>query len=552
MSTQQECHPHQVLKDLTITPNLAHPNTMALSALVAMATLLVLVVLPIIWHQYERRRRLPPGPATLPIVGNMHQMVWNKPAVFRWIHRLLAQMNTDIICLRLGETHVVVVKCPMIAREVLRKNDEVLASRPTTFASGAFSFGYKGSIFSPYGEQWKKMRQVLTSEILASSMDKKLHHLRKEEYNHLVRYVNSMARPNHLVDVRHVAQHFCCNITRRLVFGKRYFRDDIPASSTSGPGHDEVAHVAALFTALNHLYSFCASDYFPALVGLDLEGHEMVSRNVMRVVNQLHDPIIEERIRERSTTLEKGGEKKEASDLLDVLVYLEDADGQPLLSVQEIRAQTMEMMVAAVDNPSNAVEWALAEMMNKPQLMQEAVHELDTVVGKDRLVEESDIPRLNYLKSCIREAFRLHPYHALNLPHVAIEETTVAGYTIPKGSHVVLSRLGLGRNPKIWNEPLEFRPERHLNTTNVLLTEPGLGFISFSSGRRGCPGISLGTSITMMLFARMLQGFTWTKPPGVDSISLHEGNASLALVEPLVLQAKPRLASHLYMCDNDV
>ena len=135
----------------------------------------------------------------------------------------------------------------------------------------------------------------------------------------------------------------------------------------------------------------------------------------------------------------------------------------------------------------------------------------------------------------------------LNVPHLAMAETTIAGYTVPKDSHVILSRLGLGRNPKIWNEPLEFRPERHLNTTNVLLTEPALGFISFSSGRRGCPGISLGTSVTMMLFARMLQGFTWTMPPGVDNICLREGNASLALAEPLVLQAKPRLATHLYL-----
>ncbi|KAM0851284.1 hypothetical protein ACQ4PT_052538 [Festuca glaucescens] len=334
---------------------------MALATLHIMALLILIFLLLIIWQQSERPRRLPPEPGTLPIIGNMHQMIWNKLAVFRWIHRLL-EMNTDIMCLHLRCTHVVVVTCPKIAREVLRKNDEVLASRPATFASGSFSFGYRGSIFSPYGEQWKKMRQVLTCKILTSSMEQRLHHLRSEEYNHLV------------------------------------------------------AHVAALFTALNHLYSFCVSDYFPALVGLDLEGHEMVSKNVMRVLNRLHDPIIAERIRERSTTLWKGGEKKEARDFLDVLANLEDADGQPLLNLEEIRAHTMEMMSATIDNPSNAVEWALAEMMNKPEVLQKAIDELDVVVGKDTLVEESDIPRLNYLKLCIREAFRLHPYHALTYP----------------------------------------------------------------------------------------------------------------------------------------
>ncbi|XBI97689.1 hypothetical protein VPH35_018017 [Triticum aestivum] len=513
------CHP-QPIPQLSIYSSpysiLTSSCNMSFGTLLIVATLLVYFLRKskrVVLSRWQPARRglLPPGPATLPIIGNMHQMVWNKPAVFRWIHRLLKEMDTDIMCLRFGATHVIIVTCPEIACEVLRKKDEVFASRPTTFASGTFSLGYKGSVLSPHGEQWRKMRRVLTLEILTSSMEQKLHHLRKDEYDHLVRYFSNL-----------------------------------PTSSTNGPGHEEEAHVGALFTALNHVYSFCVSDYIPALLGLDLDGHEEVSMDVMRTINRLHDPIIRERIRERSSTLEKGGENKEARDFLDVVIHLKDAEGQPLLSLQEIRAQTVEMVLAAVDNPSNAVEWALAEMINRPEIMQKATDELDAVVGKDRLVQESDIPRLNYLKSCIREAFRIHPYHALNLPHVAMVDTTIAGYTIPKDSHILLSRLGLGRNPKIWSEPLEFRPERHLNTMNVLLTEPGLRFISFSSGRRGCPGISLGTSITMMLFARMLQAFTWKKPVSVKNISLQEGNASLALLEPLVLQAQPRLAAYLY------
>jgi phenylalanine N-monooxygenase len=209
-----------------------------------------------------------------------------------------------------------------------------------------------------------------------------------------------------------------------------------------------------------------------------------------------------------------------------------------------------ELMFGSVVYPSNTVEWALAEMVNKPEVMRKAIDELDAVVGKERLVQESDICKLNYLKSCIREAFRLHPYHAINAPRVAMEDTAIAGYMIPKGSHVIVSRIGLGKNPKVWPEPLEFRPERHLDdgaAAVVVLAEPDLRFITFGTGRRGCPAVSLGTSFTMVLFSRLLQGFSWTKPPGIDAVSLQESPTSLALAAPLVLQAKPRLAAHLYV-----
>ena len=217
--------------------------------------------------------------------------------------------------------------------------------------------------------------------------------------------------------------------------------------------------------------------------------------------------------------------------------------GNPyLISLQEV-------LMAAVDNPSNAFEWALAEMINQPNLLQRAIEELDSVVGKERLVQESDIPKLNFVKACAREAFRLHPLADFNVPHVSMSDTTVGNYFIPKGSHVLLSRKGLGRNPKVWNEPLKFKPERHLtsdNGSNVVLTEPNLRFISFSTGRRGCPGVMLGTTMTVMLFARLLHGFTWTAPPNVSKINLVESNNEINLAEPLMAVAEPRLAPQLY------
>jgi phenylalanine N-monooxygenase len=205
-------------------------------------------------------------------------------------------------------------------------------------------------------------------------------------------------------------------------------------------------------------------------------------------------------------------------------------------------------MNAMVDNPSNAVEWILIEMLNQPELFQKATEELDNIVGKNRLVQESDIPKLNFLKACAREAFRLHPITTFNVPHVAMNDTIVGNYLIPKGSHILLGRSGLGTNPKVWSEPYKFKPERHLRNdgSNITLTEPHLRFISFSTGRRGCPGVILGTTMTILLLARILHGFTWSAPPNISRINVVESKGIISFAEPLIIVAKPRLTAKLY------
>ncbi|CAI0377307.1 unnamed protein product [Linum tenue] len=178
--------------------------------------------------------------------------------------------------------------------------------------------------------------------------------------------------------------------------------------------------------------------------------------------------------------------------------------------------------------------------------MAKAVEEIDRVVGKEsRLVHESDFGSLHYVKACVREAFRLHPVYPFNVPHVSTCDTVVAGYLIPKGSHALLSRYGLGRNPEVWTDPLKFDPDRHLDGTgdhnSVVLAEHDLRFISFSTGRRGC----------VAALARLLQCFTWAPlEDGKGVIDLAEAKDELFLATPLVAFPKPRLAPHLYPKTN--
>ncbi|XP_027337513.1 isoleucine N-monooxygenase 1-like [Abrus precatorius] len=491
-------------------------------------------------HESNRKKLIPPGPTPWPIVGNLPEMLTNQPTL-RWIQKIMNDLNTEIACIRLGNIHVITVTSPEIAREFLIKNDAAFASRPSNWSSEHVSGGYLTAALVPYGDQWKKMKRVIKNELFSPFRFNWLHDKRVEEADNLVRFVyNQCKSGGALVNVKVAAQNYAGNVIRRVIFNRRYFGE---GREDGGPGFEEVEHVKALLTVLKYLFAFCISDYMPCLRGLDLDGHEKIMKDATKVVRKYHDPIIEDRIQQW-----KNGERTLQEDLLDVLICLKDGHNKPLLSVDEIKSQIIEMSIASVDNPSNALEWGLSEMINQPELLQKATEELDQVVGNKRQVQESDFPKLNYIKACATEAFRLHPVDDFNVPHVAMADTFISNYLIPKGSHVLLRRQGLGQNPRIWKEPLKFKPERHLKSdgSNLVFTEPRLDLIIFSTGRRSCPGLALGTSVTLTLFARLLHGFSWTLPPNQSSIDLSECEVDTGKAKPLVAFAKPRLAPEAY------
>ena len=173
------------------------------------------------------------------------------------------------------------------------------------------------------------------------------------------------------------------------------------------------------------------------------------------------------------------------------------------------------MFTAGSDTSSSTVEWAMAELLQNPISMAKLCDELRRVVGSRRRIEDSEIGQLPYLQAVIKETFRLHSPAPLLLPRQATRTIQIMGYTIPKGTRVLINVWAMGRDEDIWPEAGKFMPERFLERT-IDYKGGDLELIPFGAGRRICPGMPLAVRMVHVLLASLLIHFKWRLPAEVE------------------------------------
>lgn len=157
----------------------------------------------------------------------------------------------------------------------------------------------------------------------------------------------------------------------------------------------------------------------------------------------------------------------------------------------------------------------MADLLKHPEAMSKAKAELDQAIGKGKLVEEHDMPKLPYLHAVIKESFRLRPVVPFLLPRRAEADVEINGYTIPKGSQVLINIWAIGRDPSIWDNPEAFRPERFLGS-HIDVKGRHFELTPFGGGRRICPGLPLAMRMLVSVLGSLLNCFDWKLEDGVS------------------------------------
>lgn len=186
-------------------------------------------------------------------------------------------------------------------------------------------------------------------------------------------------------------------------------------------------------------------------------------------------------------------------------------------------------------------------LLNHPKVLKKVQAEIDNVVGHDRLINEADLAKLPYLHCIVNETMRMYPAGPLLVPHESSEDCMVGGFKVPGGTILLVNMWAIQNDPKIWDEPRSFKPERFEGFEGV---RDGFKFVPFGSGRRGCPGEGLALRVVGLALGSLLQCFEWDRI-GEEMVDMSEGSGlSLPKAQSLFANCRPRptmanLLSHI-------
>ncbi|KAL7165165.1 hypothetical protein ACSBR2_040942 [Camellia fascicularis] len=491
--------------------------------------LFTLIVLAITWYVWiftnnskKNQPPLPPGPRGLPVVGILPFLDPELHSCFESLSRTYG----PIMRLPMGTKVGIVVSSPSAAREMLRDHDITFANRDVPeLASAAVAKGDSDIVFSPHGPGWQMLRKVCVREVLGSATLDSVYYLRRREIRNTVKYLYSrVGSPVHVGQQMFLT---ALNAITSMLWGLT-----VQGQERASIGADFRVVVA---DSMELLGKPNLSDFFPGLARFDLQGLKKQLLGIVMRFNRIFDAITD-----KGPRLEGGTQNK---DFLQVLLQLKnEGDAKTPLTMTHLKVLFMDMVLGGTETTSNAIEFAMAEMMNKPEVMKKAQEELETIVGKDNIVEESHINKLPYLQAILKEVLRLHPVLPLMVPHCPSQTCIIGGYTIPKGARVFINVWAIHRDPSIWENPLEFRPERFLDG-KWGYRGADFNYFPFGSGRRMCAGIAMAERMFLFSLASILHSFDWKLPEG-EKLDLSEKfGIVLKKRVPLMAIPTPRLSN---------
>ncbi|XP_051141148.1 cytochrome P450 CYP82D47-like [Andrographis paniculata] len=478
-----------------------------------------------------------------PILGHLHVMSDGPyPKLPHFTLGALAEKYGPAFTIRLGARRALVVSDWEVAKELYTKHDVAISSRPMVRANKHFGYDFVQFGVTPYGPYWREIRKLTKVELLSSRRIELMSHVRSSEFGHTMKelyraWQDSKDPSGHLlVDMKQYIGELNLNIILSVLVGKRFY-GDTPEANHCRRLMREVFYYSGLFVL---------ADVLPYLGWLDFSGLEKKMKNCGKEIEALVGEWVDDHRRDPVNYSSKDFKPRDFTDVM--LSLVDKTDFKADYNVDTIIKSTiMALMAGGTDTTSVMLVWSLSLLLNNRDVLKKAQEELDNKVGRERVVVESDINNLEYIQAIAKETFRLYPAGALAGPREFREDCMVGGYHIPNGTWLIVNLWKIQRDPTVWSDPMEFKPERFL-TEHKDISVKGTHFelIPFGAGRRICPGADFGIQLLHFGLARFLQAFDFSTPSDELVDMTESAGLTNAKATPLNVVIKPRLPPHLY------
>ncbi|EJD05381.1 cytochrome P450 [Fomitiporia mediterranea MF3/22] len=471
---------------------------------------------------------LPPGPKPLPFLGNALDMPVKREweAFAKW-----ANEYGDIVHVSVFGQNFIFLNSAKVVNDLFDKRGSIYSDKPrlpllTELLDFEWNFG-----FMPYGEEWRKYRRMFVGKFGASAahifnpIHERVSGLLLQRFldtpedfiDHLRLHAGQiimMSTYGIFVDSR---QHPYIQIAQAVM-------DSVSDAARAG------AYLVDAFPILKKVPTwFPGAHYQRVAQGWAAEVRRLRFIPFLASKNQLADGKAPPFPSFVADELEENGYDEKDAELM-----IQDCAAVAYGAGSDTSVATLTAFVLA--------------MVIHPEIQKKAQEELAAVVGTSRLPTFADRNDLPYISAIMKETIRWHTVAPQALPHTLREDDVYNGYHIPAGSIVIGNTWNITHDPALYPDPMEFKPERFINSEGKLdfsgATDPSK--FAFGYGRRICAGWHFAENTIFITIALVLHCFNITNAKDKAGmpipVSLNAGSGVISHPEPFPCSITPRSA----------
>jgi len=420
------------------------------------------------------REHRPPGPRGLPLIGQARDFARDPLAFLTGV----ADRYGDISTFRLGFMEVYFIRHPDLVREVLLTQR---ASFSMTSLRAKINAVVGEGLFTSRGALHARQQRLMLPVFRKSRIE-----AYAAQMADLSRHTRDQWQSGAVVDIADEMMKLTMLIAARALFAHDIGDDTRSVSKNIGT-------CLEVFTRLS-------SPFLKLSLALPLPS----SLRLKRAVREL-DAVIYRLIERRRR------EGVNGNDVLSLLMQARDDETQTQMSEKQLRDEVLTLLIAGHETTANVLSWIFYLLSTTPAVDRELYAEARGVLAGRQGFAAADVDRLAYARQVILEGLRLYP-PGWFVGREAQADVRLGGYTVPKGSIVMLSQYVMHRDARFFEEPERFKPERWAG--DLLERLPRGAYFPFSAGERHCIGEGFAWQEALLVLATLVERWRFELAPG--------------------------------------